>query len=239
MCGGALFDHLIRPLQERRPHRQTYRRRGFFVLAFDVRLIAGFEGRGGVASYFLTSTTTSCHQCSTGPLSSPSICPRVTANCRSWCHASQAARVFHVPTITRLSGLSYCRRSSPPTLPGRFFAADRRLRIAASHSRPAPSFRCTCVTIVIIELVLHGPKSSPVRGFHSITSSARSRSGSGASGRIRAMEYRVDRLLETSHATRQDREHPPDQVWGLIQQAPEVGAIDGQQPKVRRRHDRR
>ena len=33
------------------------------------------------------------------------------------------------------------------------------------------------------------------------------------------MEYRVYRLLETSHTTRQDREHPPDQVWGFIQQS--------------------
>src|SRR4029077_3709840 len=64
-----------------------------------------------------------------------------------------------VPTITRRSGLSDGRRSCPPTQPGRFFAADRRVRIAVSHSRPAPSFRCTCVTIVIIELVLLGTKS--------------------------------------------------------------------------------
>ena len=150
---------MIGPRQQRRPHRQTYRRRVFFVLAFDVRLIADFDGRGGVTSYFLTSTTTSCHQCSAGPLSNPSSRPRVAANCRSWCQASQSARVFHVPTITRRFGLSDCRRSCPPTQPGRFFAADRRVRIAASHSGPAPSFRCTWVTIVIIELVLLGSKS--------------------------------------------------------------------------------
>jgi len=50
----------------------------------------------------------------------------VAAKFRSWCHSSQAARVFHVPTITRRSGLSDCRRSCPPTQPGRFFAADSR-----------------------------------------------------------------------------------------------------------------
>jgi hypothetical protein len=37
-----------------------------------------------------------------------------------------------------------------PNPVGRFFAANRRVRIAASQSRPAPSLRCTCVTIVII-----------------------------------------------------------------------------------------
>src|SRR4029077_13098998 len=111
------------------------------------------------ASYFLTLTTTSCHQCSAGPFSNPSSRCRVAANCGSWCQASQSARVRHVPTITRRSGLSDGRRSCPPTQPGRFFAADRRVRIAVSHSRPAPSFRCTCVTIVIIELVLLGTKS--------------------------------------------------------------------------------
>jgi len=30
--------------------------------------------------------------------------------------------------------------------PGRFLAADRPLRITESQSRPAPGFRCTCVT---------------------------------------------------------------------------------------------
>jgi len=57
---------------------------------------------------------------------------------------------LHVPTIALLSGLSAGRRSCPPTQPDRFLAADRRVRMAASQSRPAPSFRCTCVTIVII-----------------------------------------------------------------------------------------
>ncbi len=132
------------------PHSQTYRGRRFFVLAFDVRLVASFDAEGGAASYFLTSSTTSCHQCSAGPLSNPSSRRRVSANCGSWCQASQSARVLHVPTITRRSALSDCLRSCPPTQPGRFFAADKRVRIAVSHSRPAPSFRCTCVTIVIM-----------------------------------------------------------------------------------------
>src|SRR4029077_10946939 len=111
------------------------------------------------ASYFLTLTTTSCHQCSAGPFSNPSSRRRVSANVGPRCQASQSARVLHVPTITRRSGLSDSLRSCPPTQPGRFFAADRRVRIAVSHSRPTPSFRCTCVTIVIIELVLLGTKS--------------------------------------------------------------------------------
>jgi len=139
---------------------RPYRRRGFFVLAFDVRLVVCFEAGGGAASYFLTSSTTSCHQCSAGPFSNPSSRRRVAANCGSWCQVSQSARVLHVPTITRRSGLSDGLRSCPPTQPGRFFAADRRVRIAVSHSPPAPSFRCTCVTIVIIELVLLGRKTS-------------------------------------------------------------------------------
>ena len=157
-----------------RPHSRAYRRRGFFVLAFDVRLVVCFDAGGGAASYFLTSSTTSCHQCSAGPFSSPSSRRRVSANCGSWCQASQSARVLHVPTITRRSGLSDGLRSCPPTQPGRFFAADRRVRIAVSHSPPAPSFRCTCVTIVIIELVLLGRKMSLILAVHHwITSSAR------------------------------------------------------------------
>jgi hypothetical protein len=60
-----------------------------------------------------------------------------------------------------------------------------------------------------------------------------------ASGRILAMEYRVYSLLEASHATRQDRENPPNQLRGLIQQAPEMGAIYDEQPEIGRRHDRR
>src|SRR6266851_7146552 len=95
----------------------TYRRRGFLVLAVDLRLVATFDAGGGAASYFLTSSTTSCHQCSAGPLSNPSSRRRVAENCGSWCQASQSARVLHVPTITRLSGLSDCRRSCPPTNP--------------------------------------------------------------------------------------------------------------------------
>ena len=65
----------------------------------------GFDAAAEAAADFLTSTTTSWHQCSAGPLSNPSSRPRVAANCRSWCQASQSARVFHVPTITRRSGL--------------------------------------------------------------------------------------------------------------------------------------
>src|SRR6266849_1100406 len=171
MLAACSLDHLIRPLQERRPHSQAYRRRGFFVLAFDVRLVVCFDAGGGAASYFLTSSTTSCHQCSAGPFSNPSSRRRVSANCGSWCQVSQSARVLHVPTITRRSGLSDGLRSCPPTQPGRFFAADRRVRIAMSHSPPAPSFSCACVTIVIIELVLlgleSGSNSSPES--HSIT----------------------------------------------------------------------
>ena len=46
-------------------------------------------------------------------------------------------------------------------------------------------------------------------------------------------------LLETSHATGQNREHAPDQVRGLVQQSPEVGAIYDEQPEIGRRYDRR
>src|SRR5260370_10974886 len=159
MPAGPSLDDLVCPDQQRRPHRQTYRRRGVFVFAFDVRLVASFDAGGRVGLSFLTSSTTSCHQCSAGPFSNPSSRPRVSANLLSWCRASQSARVLHVPTITRRSGLSDGLRSCPPTQPSRFFAADRRVRIAVSHSRPAPSFRCTCVTIVIIHLVLLGTKS--------------------------------------------------------------------------------
>jgi hypothetical protein len=60
-----------------------------------------------------------------------------------------------------------------------------------------------------------------------------------ASGRIGAMEYRVYSLLEALHATWQDRENPPDQVRGLIQQSLEMGAIYDEQPEIGRRHDRR
>src|SRR5437667_3527077 len=157
-----------------RPHSRAYRRRGFFVLAFDVRLVVCFDAGGGAASYFLTSSTTSCHQCSAGPFSNPSSRRRVSAKCGSWCQVSQSARVLHVPTITRRSGLSDGLRSCPPTQPGRFFAADRRVRIAVSHSPPAPSFRCTSMTIVIDGLVLLGRKMSLILAVHHwITSSAR------------------------------------------------------------------
>src|SRR5215470_13775149 len=130
--------------------RHAERPRGFFVLPLAFALLSDLEGgwRAGVA--LLTSSTTSCHQCSAGALSSPSSRWRVSVNFGSWCHASQLARVLHVPTITLLSGLSAGRRSCPPTQPDAFLAADKRVRMAASQSPPAPSFRSTWVTIVII-----------------------------------------------------------------------------------------
>src|SRR5207302_2064828 len=143
-------NYLIRPRQQRRRDRQAEDLRGLFVLPFALRLLGDLAVGGGGVEAFRTSSTTSCHQCSAGALSSPSSRWRVSANCGSWCHASQFARLLHVPTITLLSGLSAGRRSCPPTQPDRFLAADRRVRMAASQSRPAPSFRCTCVTIVII-----------------------------------------------------------------------------------------
>ena len=179
-CVYRSLDNPICPQKRRRPHSQTYRRRGFFAFAFAARLVARFDSGGGAASYFLTSSTTSCHQCSACPFSNPSSRPRVAANCRSSCQASQSARFLHVPTITRRSGLSDCRRSCPPTQPGRCFAADRRVRIAASHSFPAPSLRCTCVTIVIIELVILRPKSRLILSGSLENSSARSRSDWGS-----------------------------------------------------------
>ena len=58
--------------------------------------------------------------------------------------ASQSARVLHVPTITRRSALSDCRRSWPPTQPGRFFAAGvtcrSRLYFTSGAGPPAPSW---------------------------------------------------------------------------------------------------
>jgi hypothetical protein len=119
-------------------------------LPFAFPLAGDFEVGGGSVEAFRTSSTTSCHQCSAGALSSPSSRWRVFVNCGSWCHASQFERVLHVPTITLLSGLSAGRRSCPPTQPDAFLAADKRVRMAASQSRPVPSRRCTCVTIVII-----------------------------------------------------------------------------------------
>ena len=94
------------------------------------------------------------------PVSNPSSRPACLCELRVLVPSSQVARVLHVPTITRRSGLSDGLRSCPPTQPGRFFAADKRARIAVSHSRPTPSFRCTCVTMVIIELILLEPKSN-------------------------------------------------------------------------------
>jgi hypothetical protein len=101
----------------------------YLLLGFEARLLPRLGAAGGDVAAFLTSSTTSCHQCSTGPLSNPSSCRRVSPNRGSLCHPSQSARVRHVPTITRLLGLSLGRRSCPPTQPGCFFAAARRLRM--------------------------------------------------------------------------------------------------------------
>jgi hypothetical protein len=59
------------------------------------------------------------------------------------------------------------------------------------------------------------------------------------SGRIRALKYRTYRLFQASHATRQDREDPPDQLGGLIQQSPKMGTIHDEQTEIGCRHDRR
>ena len=168
------------PCQHRGRVRQVERLRGLFVLPFAFRFFRVVAMGGVGAAAFRTSSTTSCHQCSAGALSSPSSRWRVSANVGSWCHPSQSARVLHVPTITRLSSLSTGRRSCPPTQPGRFLAADRRLRMTASQSRPAPGFRCTCVTIVFI-----GKSPGLLVGhcqFHSITSSARASTEDGGRG---------------------------------------------------------
>src|SRR5262249_45102928 len=134
-----------------------------FVLPFALRLLGDLEvGADGVGA-FRTSSTTSCHQCSEGTRSSPSSRWRVSVNCGSWCHASQSARVLYAPIITLLSGLSAGRRSCPPIQPDAFLAAERRVRMAASQSGPAPSLRCTCVTIVII-----GSSPSTSRGLTSL-----------------------------------------------------------------------
>ena len=137
------------PPQHRGRDRQVERLRGL-ALPLAFRLSADLEVGEGGAAVFRTSSTTSCHQCSAGALSSPSSRWRVSANDGSWCHPSQSARVLHVPTITRLSSWSVGRRSCPPTQPRRSLAADRRLRMTASQSRPAPGFRYTWVTIVFI-----------------------------------------------------------------------------------------
>jgi hypothetical protein len=62
---------------------------------------------------------------------------------------------------------------------------------------------------------------------------------SPSSGRIRALEHRAYRLFEASHATRQDREDPPDQLRGLIKESPKMGAIHDEQAEIGCRHDRR
>ncbi len=133
----SLVNYLIRPRQQRRRDRQAEDLRGLFVLPFALRLLGDLAVGGGGVEAFRTSSTTSCHQCSAGELSSPSSRWRVSVNCGSWCHASQFARALHVPTITLLSGLSAGRRSCPPTQPDAFLAADRRVRMAASQSRSA------------------------------------------------------------------------------------------------------
>jgi hypothetical protein len=149
-CQGGTLAQVVSWMETPRHGRQFERLRGLFVVPFAVRLLRDLEvGKGGAAP-FRTSSTTSCHQCSAGALSSPSSRRRVSANVGSWCHPSQSAWVFHVPTITRLSSLSAGRRSCPPIQPGRFLAADKRLRMTASQSRPASGLRCTCVTIVFI-----------------------------------------------------------------------------------------
>src|SRR5207245_413850 len=108
----SLVNDLIRPRQQRRRDRQAEDLRGLFVLPFALRLLGDLELGGGGVEAFRTSSTTSCHQCSAGALSSPSSRWRVSANCGSWCHASQFAWLLHVPTITLLSGLSAGRRLS-------------------------------------------------------------------------------------------------------------------------------
>src|SRR4029453_6166832 len=145
-----LLGDLFRSQQDRVWDPQAEDFRAPFLLPFALRLLGDVAGGGGGVEAFRTSSTTSCHQCSAGALSSPSSRWRVSVNCGSWCHASQFARVLHVPTITLLSGLSASRRSCPPPQPDAFLAADKRVRMAASQSSPVPSFRCTCVTIVII-----------------------------------------------------------------------------------------
>ena len=54
------------------------------------------------------------------------------------------------------------------------------------------------------------------------------------SGRIRALKYRAYSLFQASHATRQDREDPSDQLRGLIQQSPKMGAIHDEQAEIGR-----
>ena len=54
-------------------------------------------------------------------------------------------------------------------------------------------------------------------------------------GRIQALKDRAYSLFQASHATRQDREDPPDQLRGLIQQPPKMGAIHDEQERAQRR----
>ena len=161
----------------RRRNGYAERLRGRLVLCFTFALLTDFDRDGARVDAFRTSSTTSCHQCSHGTFSNASSWRRVSVNCGSWCHPSQSRRLFHVPTITRLSGLSADRRSCPPIQPGRCVAAERRRRMMASQSRAAPSFRCACVTIVIIlsspprttprycvTLLSHPPEATPMAG---------------------------------------------------------------------------
>src|SRR5262245_1981169 len=60
-----------------------------------------------------------------------------------------------------------------------------------------------------------------------------------SSGRVQTIAERVEGLLEPPHAPRQDREHPPEQVRGRLQQSPEMGPIDDEQAQIGRRHDGR
>src|SRR5437773_3874754 len=124
--------------------RQLYR-----LLFFEPLFPAPLGAAGArLVPPFLTSSTTSCHQCSSGPVTSPSSWRRVSANRGSLCHSSQSARVFQVPMITRLLGFSSERRSCPPTHPCCFLAPVMRDPMTASHFRSTPSFSSTFVTIV-------------------------------------------------------------------------------------------
>jgi hypothetical protein len=58
--------------RERRWNGQAERVRELLVFSFAFRLLRGLEVEEGEAAGFRTSSTTSCHQCSAGTLSSPS-----------------------------------------------------------------------------------------------------------------------------------------------------------------------
>src|SRR5262249_30119855 len=90
----ALSDRVVGSQQERWRDRHAERRRGLFVLPFPRCLLGDLDVGGGGVEAFRTSSTTSCHQCSEGELSSPSRRWRVSVNCASWCHASQFLRVL-------------------------------------------------------------------------------------------------------------------------------------------------